>query len=190
MQEEKSFVYTLILGACMLISLLLIGKMLLGHPSGEATPPTQTEPQEMQEEQDEIMEVQLSENDLCTLIVQAMPFSPDSIVAHIGKDGVIEVSVIVSKQALQQSGLAGDLRTALLFLPNSCKVYGAWKVEAADGSISLKTQKAEIADISLSETAVAPLSELLNKAVNDQLQNWGITVSSIECDDGVVVLKP
>ena len=32
MQEEKSFVYTLILGICMLLCLLMIDRMLLGHP--------------------------------------------------------------------------------------------------------------------------------------------------------------
>ena len=38
MQEEKSFVYTLILGICMLLCLLMIGRMLLGHPEQNMQP--------------------------------------------------------------------------------------------------------------------------------------------------------
>ena len=35
MDEERSFVYTLILGVCMLLCLLMIGRMLLGHPADQ-----------------------------------------------------------------------------------------------------------------------------------------------------------
>ena len=51
MQEEKSFVYTLILGICMLLCLLMIGRMMLGHPEAETQPVPSGEAAEEQEEQ-------------------------------------------------------------------------------------------------------------------------------------------
>ena len=50
MQEEKSFVYTLILGICMLLCLLMIGRMMLGHPEAETQPVPSGEAAEEQEE--------------------------------------------------------------------------------------------------------------------------------------------
>ena len=38
MQGEKSSVYTIILGVCMLLCLLMIGRMLLGHPEQVTEP--------------------------------------------------------------------------------------------------------------------------------------------------------
>ena len=40
MQEEKSHVYTIILGVCMLLCLAMIGRMLLGHPEQTVPPET------------------------------------------------------------------------------------------------------------------------------------------------------
>ena len=67
MQEEKSWVYTLILGVCMLLCLLLIGRMLLGHP-GENSP-AQTEP-ETDGQEDIQMGIEVGEQELSAMIAQ------------------------------------------------------------------------------------------------------------------------
>ncbi len=114
MQEEKSFVYTLILGICMLLCLLMIGRMMLGHPEAETQPVPSGEAAEEQEEQN--VGFQLSEEGLREMIAQALPFAPDDLSAAIRADQTISVSANVQRQTLADSGLVpGNLRTALLF---------------------------------------------------------------------------
>ena len=70
MDEERSFVYTLILGVCMLLCLLMIGRMLLGHPADqiETKEPENPAPAPQTEEEEDLqMKMQLSEDDLCTI---------------------------------------------------------------------------------------------------------------------------
>ena len=91
------------------------------------------------------MKMQLSEDDLCTMIVQALPFSPDGITAKISKDGIVSLGASVQKQSLVDSGLAtGGMRTAVLFLPDPCKVYSVWNISAESGSIKLDCATMEI----------------------------------------------
>ena len=141
MQEEKSFVYTLILGICMLLCLLMIGRMMLGHPEGEMQPVPSGEAAEGQEEQN--VGFQLSEEGLREMITQALPFAPDELSAAIHADQTISVSANVQRQTLADSGLVpGNLRTALLFLPDSCKVLANWTASVQDGAISLQCRQA------------------------------------------------
>ena len=108
MDEERSFVYTLILGVCMLLCLLMIGRMLLGHPADqiETKEPENPAPAPQTEEEEDLqMKMQLSEDDLCTMIVQALPFSPDGITAKISKDGIVSLGASVQKQSLVTAGL-------------------------------------------------------------------------------------
>ena len=153
MQGEKSSVYTIILGVCMLLCLLMIGRMLLGHPE-QVTEPEAGSPT-LPEQEETGME--LRESDLCELIEQALPIPVREMTTKIGADQSISVVVLVSKQDLQESGLVpGGLRTALLFLPDevttltdqvaaSINEYFAQagmvpeKLEWTDGAIRLTT---------------------------------------------------
>ena len=55
MGEEKSARYTIILGVCLLLCLLMLGRMLVGRSESEAPPdgtePVETVPEEQQEPQ-------------------------------------------------------------------------------------------------------------------------------------------
>ena len=185
MKEEKSVIYTLILGVCMLLCLLLIGKMLLHQPV-----PQPTEPQK-QEGEDEQVELQLSEEDLSTLIDEALPLTPDAMTVHIGANASVEISASVSKQALTDSGLdAGVLRTAAMFLPDPCKLYGAWQVSIKDGALCLAATRAEIAGIELPEQIVASFTDSLAGTVNQKLSAWGLTVNEITSEDGCLLFRP
>lgn len=190
MKEERSFVYTLILGVCMLLSLLLIGKMLLGHPTSNETEQKTPEPAPQEGKEDTQMGVELTENDLSTLIVQALPFAPEGVAAKISKDGTVAVSASVRKQALVDSGLVeGGMRTALLFLPDECKLYGAWQTAVRDGALTLTCTHAEIAGFAIPEEATAALSDTIAAALNRQLTEWGIALAEIECKDGSIAFR-
>ena len=173
MDEERSFVYTLILGVCMLLCLLMIGRMLLGHPADQIEtkePENPTPAPQTEEEEDLQIKMQLSEDDLCTMIVQALPFSPDGITAKISKDGIVSLG-------------------AVLFLPDPCKVYSVWNISAESGSIKLDCATMEIAGIVLPEETAAKISEQIADSLNRQLMTWGIEPKAIRFADGAISLE-
>lgn len=186
-KEEPSFIYTLVLGVCMLLSLLLIGKMLLQHPTAAPPAPPVTENQQGEPS----MELQISENDLATLIVQAVPFTTKGLQVGIGSDGTIEASASISRDALAQSELVdSSMRTALLFLPDPCTLHGAWRVSVADGAVQLSTVSASIAGLALPETAVNTLTRMIAEAVNDSLREWGVGIGKLEFSKGSLLIRP
>lgn len=188
MKEEKSFVYTLILGVCMLLSLVLIGKMLL-HRSEPPKQPDIT-PQADQQQEDH-MEIQINEDDLGILITQALPFAPNGLTVRIDKNSTVEVSASVDHQSLLDSGaVPGNMRTAMMFLPDPCKVYGAWQVAWQDGALTLTAQRLEIAGFALPEQAAGALTEAIANAVNGQIQDWNVSIEEFLCQDGSLLLKP
>lgn len=185
MQEEKSPVYTIILGVCMLLCLLMIGRMLLGHPEQEVSPevghPTLPEQEETG--------MQLRELDLCGLIEQALPIPVREITAQIGADETISVVVLVRRQDLQESGLVpGGLRTALLFLPEECRMYGAWTASVAEGKVALQCESAEIGGVAVPAELVTELTEQVAAAINDYLAKAGMTPQKLEWTDGALQL--
>lgn len=185
MQEEKSFVYTIILGVCMLLCLLMIGRMLLGHPEQGAL----TEPEDQTTPQQEETGMDLHDSDLCVLIEQALPIPVQEITAKIGADGTVSVVVLVSKQDLQESGLLpGGLRTALLFLPDACRLYGAWTASVAEGKIVLQCESAEVGGVAVPAELVTTLTDQVSAAINDYLAKEGMTPAKIEWMDGSLKL--
>ncbi|MDY3618058.1 hypothetical protein [Agathobaculum sp.] len=188
MKEERSFVYTLILGVCMLLSLVLIGKMLLHRSEQPKQPDT---PPQADQQQEDNMEVQIGEDDLGALITQALPFAPEELTVRIAKSGTVEVSASVDHQALLDSGaVPGSMRTAMMFLPDPCKVYGAWQVTWQDGTLLLTAQRMEIAGFELPEQTAGALTEAIAGAVNGQIKEWGDSFAEFICQDGSLVLKP
>ncbi len=187
MQEEKSLVYTLVLGICMLLCLLMIGRMMLGHPEAERQAgQSGTDAGEQEETQ---MGMQFSEEDLQELMVQALPFSPTDFTVRIGEDGTISITAEVRRQDLADSGLVpGNLRTALLFLPESCKISGAWTVALEDNGVTMQCRRVEIAGIDLPDEAAATLSEQIGSAIDRYLSERQITPSELQWEDGKLSL--
>ena len=117
------------------------------------------------------------------MIAQALPFQTGELALHIGADQTVSISATVRKKDMENSGLIpGSLRTALLFLPDHCMVYGTWLVELQGGSVILQCQEAKIADITLPDEMINPLSEQLGAAINHILQQQKI--SRIHCSGG------
>ena len=79
MGEEKSARYTIILGVCLLLCLLMLGRMLVGRSESEAPPdgtePVETVPEEQQEPQLSLV-MTMSESDLANFLLQYLPFTP------------------------------------------------------------------------------------------------------------------
>ena len=130
MEEEKSWVYTLVLGVCMLLSLALIGRMLIGHPHSADRSGDTAEPDDLPQASDA---VEWTADDLSEMTAQALPFTADDLTVQISRAGTVTLELTVSKTALSQIGLLeGRMRTALLFLPEELRA--AWTVAAdADG---------------------------------------------------------
>ena len=116
MQEEKSAVYTVILGVCLLLCLLMLGNMLMGRADTGTAPAAP--------EEGDAMEFHITEDDIASVMTEALPFPVEDTAVKISRDGTIAVTAAVTRQALTESNLVpGKLRTALLFLPERCKLY-------------------------------------------------------------------
>ena len=185
MQGEKSSVYTIILGVCMLLCLLMIGRMLLGHPE-QVTEPEAGSPTLPEQEE---TGMGLRESDLCELIEQALPIPVREITTKIGADQSISVVVLVSKQDLQESGLVpGGLRAALLFLPDECRMYGAWTASVSEGKVALQCSSAEIGGIAVPAELVTTLTDQVAASINEYFAQAGMVPEKLEWTDGAIRL--
>ena len=66
MQEEKSAVYTVILGVCLLLCLLMLGNMLMGRADTGTAPAAP--------EEGDAMEFHITEDDIASVLTEALPF--------------------------------------------------------------------------------------------------------------------
>ncbi len=168
----------------MLLSLLMIGRMLLGNTDGADTAAPEAQPQADEEGNG----MRLSESELGVLIAQALPFAPEKLTVSIGADGLVQVRASVNKQALSDITTEG-LRTALLFLPERCEISGAWKVKTENRKIVLICQNITAAGFALPEQAAQGLSERLTESLNSQMQDHKIEWSELSFEDGALLLE-
>ena len=169
----------------MLLSLALIGKMLIGHPSTD-TPADEAARGE--EQQDSEAALEWTEDTLAAMAGQALPFTADSLTVHIARDGTVSLEMTVSRGALLDSEwLPGGMRTALMFLPKLCTVCGAWATALQDGKLALECQSITAADFALPEAAARKLSDQLSGALNDQLaEQMQAPPQRMQAADGVL----
>ena len=105
MQEEKSAVYTVILGVCLFLCLLMLGNMLMGRADTGTSPAAP--------EEGDAMEFHITEDDIASVMTEALPFPVEDTAVKISRDGTIAVTAAVTRQALTESNLVpGKLRTA------------------------------------------------------------------------------
>lgn len=187
MQEEKSWVYTMILGVCMLLCLLLLGRMLLGHAEQQSG----RDGDDTGIQKEAQMGIPITDETLCALLTQVLPVQTTQLTAHISADHTITVSAQVERQALQNSSLVpGNLRTALLFLPDPCSISACWMVSAADGTLVLQCREATLADAVLPEEITAPLTEQLAAVLNHALEQSKLAPTDLRWEDGRLTLLP
>ena len=181
MQEGKSVVYTIILGVCMLLCLLLMGKMLLSRSEVGAAPSAP--------EEDTAMELHITEDEIASMLEQAMPLPTEGTAVRISREGTVSVTTAAARQSLSDSGLVpGRLRTALLFLPERCKLYGEWNAQVEDGALHLACRTIRLEGFALPEQTAQALSDALAAQWNTRMEERGFSPRSAQWKDGEVIL--
>ena len=175
MQEEKSAVYTVILGVCLLLCLLMLGNMLMGRADTSI--------------EGDAMEFHITEDDIASVLTEALPFPVEDTAVKISRDGTIAVTAAVTRQALTESNLVpGKLRTALLFLPERCKLYGAWSAAVSNGKLSLACRTIKLEGFTLPEQTAQALSDAFAAQWNTRMEQRDFTPQTIQWQDGEAVL--
>ena len=181
MQEEKSAVYTVILGVCLFLCLLMLGNMLMGRADTGTAPAAP--------EEGDAMEFHITEDDIVSVLTEALPFSVEDTAVKISRDGTISVTAAVTRQALTESNLVpGKLRTALLFLPERCKLYGAWSAAVSNGKLSLTCRTIKLEGFALPEQTAQALSDAFAAQWNTRMEQRDFTPQTIQWQDGEAVL--
>lgn len=184
MQGEKSFAYTMILGVCMLISLLLIARMLL-------TPKPISEAPQMQQEKSEDAEVKIEINNtlLAEMLSDAIPISIENLTLEITNSGEVKVQGTVSKEVIREYIEDGALRTMLLFLPESCDMEISCKVALVEGVLELGDAKASVAGISVPDKFMELTQQQINEVVNAKIQEYGVDIKQISFAENNIILS-
>lgn len=195
-ENEKSFGYTLLLGVCMIISLMLIGKMLLYRPAPVHTPIGQPNAEGVQQGQTEgegSKNMWLGEDEVAQMIEQYLPgdFPAKGISVAISHNGSV-----CAKGTLYKDKLAGYLesgsamRSALIFLPAQFELQADFTAACStEGQLTLTPQRIAAGGIELPVSALSPaLSGALNEAVNQALQEKYEGYRSVRLMDGALEL--
>ena len=135
------------------------------------------------------MEFHITEDDIASVLTEALPFPVEDTAVKISRDGTIAVTVAVTRQALTESNLVpGKLRTALLFLPERCKLYGAWSVAVSNGKLSLACRTIKLEGFTLPEQTAQALSDAFAAQWNTRMEQRDFTPQTIQWQDGEAVL--
>ena len=185
MQEEKSAVYTVILGICLLLCLLMLGNMLMGRADTGIAPAAP--------EEGDAMEFHITEDDIASVLTEALPFPVEDTAVKISRDGTIATPSmelpLTGKVKLTESNLVpGKLRTALLFLPERCKLYGAWSAAVSNGKLSLACRTIKLEGFTLPEQTAQALSDAFAAQWNTRMEQRDFTPQTIQWQDGEAVL--
>lgn len=117
------------------------------------------------------MEFHITEDDIASVLTEALPFPVEDTAVKISRDGTIAVTTAVTRQALTESNLVpGKLRTALLFLPERCKLYGAWSAAVSNGKLSLACRTIKLEGFALPEQTAQALSDAFAAQWNTRME--------------------
>ena len=95
------------------------------------------------------------------------------------------MTAAVTRQALTESNLVpGKLRTALLFLPERCKLYGAWSAAVSNGKLSLACRTIKLEGFTLPEQTAQALSDAFAAQWNTHMEQRDFTPQTIQWQDG------
>lgn len=194
---EKSFGYTLLLGVCMIISLLLIGKMLLYHPAPLHTPSVPqgvTTPEEKDAESGKET-MRFSEEEVARMIEARLPadFPAKGIAVSISQDGTVSAQGTVLKDKLTGYVEGGMLRSALTLLPAEFALEAGFTAESGprDTPLVLSMQSLAAGGFSLPVSALSSaLTDGLNRAVNEAILESCPGCVSVRLEDGALALQP
>ena len=164
MQEEKSAVYTVILGVCLFLCLLMLGNMLMGRADTGTAPAAP--------EEGDAMEFHITEDDIASVLIEALPFLVEDTAVKISRDGTIAVTAAVTRQALTER----------------CKLYGAWSAAISNGKLSLACRTIKLEGFTLPEQTAQALSDAFAAQWNTRMEQRDFTPQTIQWQDGEAVL--
>lgn len=196
MEHERSFVYTLILGACMLISLLLVGKMLLYEPAPIHVP-HMSQPQaeqKIQPQDTEDTNMIITAQDAAGMILEKLPqtLAPEQLTVGMGADGSLSIAGTVQKSAIESQLSNQMAQSILMFLPDRFDLKLSSMIQcAADGIVTLTPVTLSAGPLELPGSAIPQdLLSVFNTAVNDALHSTLGEFSAINMQDGAMELIP
>ena len=150
MQEEKSAVYTVILGVCLLLCLLMLGNMLMGRADTSIAPAAP--------EEGDAMEFHITEDDIASVMTEALPFPVEDTAVKISRDGTIAV------------------------------LYGAWSADVSNGKLSLTCRTIKLEGFTLPEQTAQALSDAFAAQWNTRMEQRDFTPQTIQWQEGEAVL--
>ncbi len=190
MDEPKSARYTVILGVCLLLCLLMLGRMLVGRADSETLPdgtaPVETEP-EPQEQPELSLVTTLSESDLANFLLRYLPFTPQGLTVEINADETAALSMGVDRAELENSGLlTGHFRAAAELLPERCDLAGTWRIAVGEGTLTFSCVEAALNGTALPQPAADLVTAAFADALNRKLTELDITPQRLVWSDGKI----
>lgn len=188
MEHEKSFVYTLILGTCMLISLMLVGKMLLYKPVPVHAPHMVR--QEGGHQEQGMSTKYLSDTDLSAMLAELLPqdFPLEALSISVQKNGTVHAQGTIVKAKLLEASDMELLRALLKWLPDTFALNATFGTSISGNLLSLTLTDATAAGFQLpTDQMPEDWMNVLNTAVNQAIQSQG-SASEIRLLDGGIQL--
>lgn len=185
MENEKSFAYTLILGVCVLISLLLTGRMLLYQPLPAHTPYTG---QISSHEQGKTI-TYLSEQDIAKYLSEKLPEEVPlkNLEITLQKEGIVTAKGMLRKNALLHLGVPNPV---LLWMPDQIPLTIQFSALCDGAAIRLTPSDLKIGDVSVPTGHIPPeWLSMLNETINDMLRQAADAYTQIQLLDGGIQLR-
>lgn len=184
MEEERSMAYTIILGVCMLLCLLMIGRMLLGHPEQS---PVEHSPTEITEQGEN--RITINDESLCGMLQQSMSLPDNSLAVHISENGTVSVDMQIGRENLKENEMIPDgLRTAALFLPEQCKLRGIWQVGLQKEMITLASTEVQLNDLTLPNNMTDAITQKLEDVIDAYLSRQEIIPRALQWEEGMLTI--
>lgn len=192
MEDEKSFMHTLILGVCIIISAILIARMAFYKPVPYFEPhkvPKQTESQESS------IQIQFTEQELTAILqntgLQDSPLRELAI--SIQEDCQISLSGVLQKDKLQDmladTASMNLLKTALALMPEECALSAQLSIAMEDGMPCLHVLGAQAGGVDLPQTILQLMEDEINETWKTFLSEQGIGMGEITTGKGVLYVK-
>lgn len=185
MENEKSFGYTLILGVCVLISLLLIGRMLLYQPLPVHTPYAG---QILSQEQGKTM-TYLSEQDVSKYLSKKLPEEVPikDLEITLQKEGIVTATGSLRKNVLLQFGVP---KAVLLWMPEQIELSIRFTAQCDGTALRLSPSELKVGDVAVPAGHIPPeWLSMLNETVNDMLRQAADSYTQIKLLDGGIQLQ-
>lgn len=194
MEDDRSFVHTLILGACVLICAILIARMVLYHPVPTHAPHRAPVAEEMKQEENG-QQMRITQEEVATLLTRVMPeTSPiTNLRISIWRDGRATLAASLRRDKLQDFMKTYQITSvprALVFLmPDPCEIEATFSFasDTRSGGLLLTPVDASIGGLRLSAELLEPFGDQAAQALEGALRDRGILFTGLRTEDGAVI---